>query len=250
VGWATYHDQWLSEGFADFSAALFLQLTGKQEEFLKYMERQRKRIVEKNNFGLRANDAGPLWLGIRLDTFKSPRAYNNMVYPKGAFVVQMLRSLMWDKDTQDKDFIALMHDFVATEFNQNASTERFRALVTKHMKPSMDLGGDHTMNWFFNEWVYAADLPRYRLDYSLQPAADGKVQLTGTLTQSEVSKDFRMKVPIYAEIDKQMLRLGSAFVAGNGSSPEFKLLLPKRPKRVGANLLADVLAVETVNQEK
>ena len=25
VGWATYHDQWLSEGFADFSAGLFLQ---------------------------------------------------------------------------------------------------------------------------------------------------------------------------------------------------------------------------------
>jgi hypothetical protein len=27
VGWATYHDQWLSEGFADFSAALFVQFT-------------------------------------------------------------------------------------------------------------------------------------------------------------------------------------------------------------------------------
>src|SRR6185369_17261846 len=29
VGWATYHDQWLSEGFSDFSASLFLQLTRK-----------------------------------------------------------------------------------------------------------------------------------------------------------------------------------------------------------------------------
>jgi hypothetical protein len=28
VGWASYHDQWLSEGFADFSAGLFLQFTG------------------------------------------------------------------------------------------------------------------------------------------------------------------------------------------------------------------------------
>ena len=55
VGWASYHDQWLSEGFADFSAALFLQLTGKEDEFLKYMERQRKRIIDKNGFGLRAN---------------------------------------------------------------------------------------------------------------------------------------------------------------------------------------------------
>lgn len=28
VGWASYHDQWLSEGFAEFSAALFLENTG------------------------------------------------------------------------------------------------------------------------------------------------------------------------------------------------------------------------------
>ncbi len=26
VGWASYHDQWLSEGFADYSAALFLSI--------------------------------------------------------------------------------------------------------------------------------------------------------------------------------------------------------------------------------
>ena len=30
VGWASYHDQWLSEGFAFFSASLFLQFTGKE----------------------------------------------------------------------------------------------------------------------------------------------------------------------------------------------------------------------------
>src|SRR5262249_27568341 len=74
VGWATYHDQWLSEGFADFSAGLFLQATNKpgSSEYPNYLERQRKRVIEKNNFGLRANDAGPLWLGLRLDTFKSP----------------------------------------------------------------------------------------------------------------------------------------------------------------------------------
>lgn len=250
VGWASYHDQWLSEGFADFSAALFLQVSGKQNEYLAYMERQRKRIVEKNNFGLRANDAGPLWLGQRLDTFESPRAYNDLVYPKGAFVVQMLRSLMWDPKTQDQDFIAMMKDFVTLAFNRNASTEDFRAVVTKQMKPSMDLGGDHTMNWFFNQWVYGTDLPRYRLEYSLQPAEGGKVMMTGKLTQSEVSGDFRMRVPIYVEFDKQQeARLAGALVKGNSTSAEFKVLLPKKPKRVAANMFQDVLALETVNQE-
>ncbi len=59
-----------------------------------------------------------------------------------------------------------------------------------------------------------------------------------------------MRVPIYAEMDKQMMRLGSVFVAGNSTSQEFRITLPKKPKRVGSNLFQDVLAEETVNQEK
>jgi len=251
VGWATYHDQWLSEGFADFSAGLFLQATGQEGEYLKYLERQRKRVVDKTNFGFRPNDAGPIWLGVRLDTFRTPRAYNDLVYAKGGFVLQMLRSLMWDPETKDKDFMTMMHDFVFGGFNKGASTEDFLAVANKHMKPAMDLGGDHTLNWFFSQWVYGTELPRYKLEYSLQSAEGGKELLTGKLTQSEVSENFRMKVPLYAELDKQItIRLGSVFVVGNTTSAEFKILLPKKPKRVGANLFQDVLAVETVNLGK
>ena len=249
VGWATYHDQWLSEGFADFSAGLFLQNTGRQPEYLKYLERQRLRVIEKNIFGLRPNDAGPLWLGLLLDTYRTPRAYNDVVYAKGGLVLHMLRQMMWDPQTQDKDFIALMHDFVSTDFNQAASTEQFLLLANKHMKPSMDLAGDHTMIWFFAEWVYGNELPRYRLEYSVKPAPEGKYLLTGKLTQSDVSTGFRMKVPIYMELDKKILRIGS--VAVTGSKPEeFKVVLPEKPKKVMANALNDVLAIETVNEQR
>ena len=50
--------------------------------------------MAKNNFGNRPNDAGPLWMGIRLNTFKTGGAYNRIVYPKGGYVLHMLRSLM------------------------------------------------------------------------------------------------------------------------------------------------------------
>ena len=65
VGWASYHDQWLSEGFAEFAAGLFLQqAVGPkwQKDYLDFWERQRVRILEKNDFGVSPNDAGPLWL--------------------------------------------------------------------------------------------------------------------------------------------------------------------------------------------
>jgi hypothetical protein len=68
VGWASYHDQWLSEGFAEFSAGLFLQQAvgpDWRKDYLEFWERLRLRILEKNSFGLSPNDTGPLWMGLR-----------------------------------------------------------------------------------------------------------------------------------------------------------------------------------------
>ena len=76
VGWASYHDQWLSEGFAEFAAGLFLQQAMGpkwQKDYIEFWERQRMRILEKNNFGVSPNDAGPLWLGVRLISPRSPQ---------------------------------------------------------------------------------------------------------------------------------------------------------------------------------
>ena len=95
VGWGSYHDQWLSEGFAEFSAGLFLQqAVGKdwRRDYIEFWERLRQRILEKNNFGVAPNDAGSLWMGLRLISPRTENAYQNVTYPKGAYVLQMLRS--------------------------------------------------------------------------------------------------------------------------------------------------------------
>src|SRR5882757_1240755 len=98
VGWASYHDQWLSEGFADFAAGLFLQqAVGPkwQKDYLEYWQRQHDRILEKNAFGVAPNDAGPLWLGTRLMSPRTEQAYRGVTYGKGAYVLLMLRSLLY-----------------------------------------------------------------------------------------------------------------------------------------------------------
>ncbi len=250
VGWASYHDQWLSEGFADFSAGVFLQQTeAKPDKYLKYWDRARETITAKNSFGNRPNDAGPLWMGIRLNTFKTGGAYNRLVYPKGGFILHMLRYLMFDRETGDKDFIAMMHDFVTTYMNQNASTESFKAVVEKHMKPSLDLERNGKMDWFFREWVYGTEIPSYRMEYSLAPDSDGKVLFTAKVTQSGVSSRFTMSVPIYFDFDGHIMRAGSVPLLGNMTSNEVKLRLPKKPKHVLLNANHDVLAVESIAKE-
>jgi carboxypeptidase family protein/peptidase M1-like protein len=246
VGWSSFHDQWLSEGFADFSAGLFLQLMEKkQDKYLKFLELNRKAVTDKNEFGLRPNDAGPLWMGLRLDSRRTAGAYRRLVYPKGGYILHMLRSMMSDPKTGDQAFIAMMHDFVKTYYQQNACTEDFRQIVEKHMTPTMNLDGNGRMDWFFNEWVYGIDVPRYRLDYSLSEEG-GKVWLKGTIEQSDVSPQFKMVVPLYLDFDGKPLLVARSMLIGNTTTKEFRVPLPKRPKRVLINAEHDVLAAEVV----
>jgi hypothetical protein len=161
----------------------------------------------------------------------------------------MLRSLMWDPKTKDDNFIAMMKDFVQTYTHRNASTEGFRAVVDGHMTPAMDLDGNHKMNWFFNEWVYDTEIPRYRLQYSVSPEKDGTFLLQGALTQSAVSDRFKMIVPVYVDIDGKIGRLGTVAVQGNKTN-QFQVKLPQKPKRVLINAYHDVLASEALSEQK
>jgi len=245
VGWSSYHDQWLSEGFADFSAGLYLQTTEKDPaKYLKYWQHARESLTEKNNFGRRAIDAGPLWMGQRLDSYRTQYAYQAVVYQKGGYVLHMLRSLMWDSKEGDRYFREMMQDFVATYTNKNASTEDFANIVQKHMRPSMDLSGDHTINWFFRQWVYGTAIPRYKFDYTLTPDADGKTVLKASLTQSEVPQDFVMAVPVYVDFDGKLARIGSVRMTGNNTNDKLQVTLPKKPKRVLINAYHDVLELQ------
>ncbi|MGC1450692.1 MAG: M1 family aminopeptidase [Candidatus Sulfotelmatobacter sp.] len=243
VGWASYHDQWLSEGFAEFSAGLFLQQAvgpDWRKDYLDFWERLRKRILETNAFGIAPNDAGPLWLGERLVSPRTPEAYQNVIYPKGAYVLEMLRSLMYSSEDQDKAFIGMMHDFVESHREKPATTESFKAIAEKHMTKLMDMEGNGRLDWFFDEWVYGTQVPKYHFEYQVAPADGGKVKVHVTLTQSEVDERFAMSVPVFADFGKGMVRLGQIGIAGN-STRSVDLLLPIQPKRVALNANKEVL---------
>jgi hypothetical protein len=243
VGWASYHDQWLSEGFAEFSAGLFLQqVVGPdwRKDYIEFWERLRQRILEKNNFGVAPNDAGPLWMGLRLVSPRTENAYQNVTYPKGAYVLGMIRSMMYSLDDQDKPFIAMMHDFVESHRDRAATTESFKAIVEKHMTKQMDIAKNGRLDWFFDEWVYGTQVPRYHFEYQLSPAESGKVKLHMTITQSEVDEHFAMLVPVFIDFGKGWSRIGQTGIVGN-TSRSIDVLLPSQPKKVTLNEYKEIL---------
>jgi aminopeptidase N len=238
----------MSEGFADCSAAIFLQSTRKTpndaRDFWKQLKTQ---LTERNSDGFRPIDVGPVTMGFRLSTQKTGwGVYQNLVYPKGAYILHMIRMMMYSPQTSDQDFRAMMHDFVDTYRLKVATTEDFKAIVEKHMLTGMDLDHNHKMDWFFNEYVYGTDLPQYHFESQVDTNSD-VIKLHFKLTQSGVPNGFKMLVPIYIELaDGRTLRLGEVAILGN-SAAEQTVQMGKPPapiKRVMIDYMHDVLAIE------
>lgn len=241
IGWKSYRDQWMSEGFSEFSASVFAQVVYKNEKFIEFWKDQRERITTKNVQGKRPSDVGSVYMGYRLNTARTGYVTQSMIYPKGGFILHMLRMMMWEPKTGDARFSEMMKDFVKTYYNQNVSTQDFKRIVEKHMTNEMNLDGNGKMDWFFNQWVYDTAIPDYKLDYRLDAAENGQVKLVGKVTQSNVDDSFKMLVPIYLDFDGRVIRLGTAGVQGNTTTPEFEVLLPRKPKRVMLCYMEDVL---------
>ena len=247
VGWRSYHDAWLSEGFAEFTSGLVLQMRKGVAAYNAFYETKRKAILEKQRgMDVSCAEAGPITAGYRLSTWRNPQAYSIIVYEKGAYVLHMLRMAMMDprKANSDEAFIAMMKDFAATYAGQNPSTEDFQRVAEKHVPPKLKLTDDGKLDWFFDQWVRGTAIPRLTAKLEARPTTGGKYRISGTISQSEVPDEFTVVVPIYLTYDKGVLsRLGGLKLVGNTTqNVDVEVALPKKPKSVVINAMHDVLA--------
>ena len=248
IGWDSYRDQWMSEGFAEFSASLYVQFIRGNDKFIDFWEDQRQRIVQASpaTKDKKPYTVGPVTQGYRLNSGKTGAIAQRLIYPKGAYILHMLRMMMYQQNRGgDARFQEMMKDFVKTYFNKDVSTEDFKAIVEKHMTNEMNVDNSGKMDWFFNEWVYGTQVPAYKFQYNV--TADG--MLSGKLTQSGVSDDFIMIVPIYIDMGKGWAKLGSARLVGNSSIDLGNIKLPAAPKRVAVCAMNDVLATSIENSK-
>ena len=246
LGWNSYRDQWMSEGFSNLSASLFLQAAypKEPERFRNFWKSMLEQITQKNAQGFRPIDVGPLTQGYRLNSGRTGAVTGNLLYPKGAYVLHMLRMMMWDRSAGDAKFKTMLRDFIATYRNRPVTTEDFKGIVEKHMLPVMNLDGDGTMNWFFRGYVYGTELPTYKLEQSVANK-NGQNTLSLKVTQSGVSDGFKMLLPLYVEMqDGRVLRLGNAGMVGNKTIVQEIPLGQLAVKRALLNHNHDVLSLE------
>lgn len=249
VGWNSYRDQWLSEGFAEFSTSLVYETLTFGLLRDAFWASKRSFIQEKpKGYPLANCDVGSITMGHRLITPLNPLAYESMIYAKGAYVLHMLRVMMRDERsaTPDARFFALLKGFLQTYEGRNASTEDFKGYIDRHMIPELDATGNGKIDWFFDQWVYGTEIPTYQGKFDVVKEDGGKWRIRGALTQDTVPDSFLAVVPIYVELDKgQLLRFARMGMKGKTTRPvDATVELPSKPKRVLINARNEVLSRE------
>jgi hypothetical protein len=243
VGWKSYHDQWLSEGFAEFSGELYVQLRQNQKEFLEQFRKDKELLQTGDIKSHQVDSLGPIWMGRRIRSSEtSPSSYQNLIYSKGGYVLQMLREQLADPRNPDPDhvFKEMMQDYCKTFDNKPASTEDFKSIVEKHMTRAMDLDGNHKMDWFFDQYVYGTGIPHYNFRAGVEFTADGKTHVKGELTRSGVPDTWKDVIPLYAHAGDKTMRLGT--LAVTHANEPLDLVLPIRIERLSINDHEDLLA--------
>jgi hypothetical protein len=242
VLWRSYRDQWLSEGFADYSGLLYTQRrdkTSSEKDFVKEF-RDHLKLPPRTLTGVgsgRLVDVGPLVMGHRLQTRETAGAYTVLVYEKGALVLRMIHFLFSDPRTGNAEaFYAMMKDFVNRYKNKTASTEDFFAVANEHVKDTFLSQKYHyqDLNWFFRQWVTQTYFPSYELTYHIEddPAGGGAVILKGEITQSGLpeSEQWFMPLPLVMQMPGGKSAIGS--IAVQGSRTPVSIRLQQRPEKV------------------
>jgi hypothetical protein len=148
VGWKNYHEQWLSEGFAQYFAALYAEKERGADGFTPLARQMRKWAID-------TSPQGPIYLGYRLGHIKSDgRVFRAVLYNKAAMVLHMLRRLVGDEA-----FFSGVRKFYMDWRFKKAGTDDFRvameAVCARDLKP------------FFEAWIYGLAIPRLRFSYEV-----------------------------------------------------------------------------------
>lgn len=237
VGWKSYRDQWLSESLAEYASMLFVQSTVKDgpkhfDEILDVYDSILKGSINSAFskymrpwlLDVRANArkrVGPIGIGQRASTGDYPIGYEVQAYVKGPLVIHMLRTMLREKTHSDEVFLKILHDFVHDYSGKLASTEDFRKVVER------DAPGN--WGWFFDAWIYGAEIPTLRYSYKVEPDGSG-FRLTLNVKRADVTPGTMFIAPVRLEFDGN--KQATFFVPIKDETTTVQKQIPMSPRNV------------------
>ena len=224
VGWANDMDAWLSESFAEYSAALYVQALMGEKRFQQKMADWKKETRQ-------GDPVAPVALAGIISGDNAGKYRTQLLYNKGPMVVHMIRMQMGNDN-----FLKAMKNILTKYRSQNISTE----ILSKEL----GLVSGYNWDYFFDQWIRGVGIPEVHTKWKVTPQG-GKYLFEMTVNQKDAANFKKiLAFPVFwkgsskeqtAQKDFPLARQGQVLQA----------LLPFEPKDVEVdpnhNLLADIV---------
>lgn len=205
---ASWHHLWLSEGFATYFRSLFFEAADGPEAFRALVEGDRVRVVRS------ADSERPVVDPEERDLFA---LLNDNNYPKGGWVLHMLRGLLGDES-----FFQGIRTYYGRYLHQAVLTEDFQAVMEEVSGRDLD--------WFFTQWLYRPGHPVFEVTERWVPrdgeGSAGEVEVVVRQVQKDTWPRFR--VPLELCWGTGPGRVCRDAVSGSGTDT-FRFRFDRRP---------------------
>jgi len=208
VAWNSYHDQWLSEGLAQFSAILYLK-EKRSRRIYSHILKEFSKWTEKKTIW------GPITMGSRL-SYLDFEAYQSIIYNKSSLVLNMLLEILGE-ELFFRGLREFYHD------------HKYSAASTKDFIKTMERVSEKDLKVFFDGWFDSYLLPEVRVSHSIQKKEDGYlvkfkfIQLKGLFV-----------FPLWIEWKEKGQKVMKKVIISKRNE-EFEFELKEKPEKIKVN---------------
>jgi hypothetical protein len=243
VTWGDYHDQWIMEALANYSALMLLE-SESPAKFRMAMEKYRDDLLQKNQTGKQVMDSGPITLGTRLSSSQFPDGYEAISYGRGTWLLHMLRSMMRDGEEKsalrvhrdgrlevsDEPFFKGLRKLREQYQGKSVSVRELFQAFEEQLPRSLWFNGRDSLDWFYQGWVNGTAVPSLEVANVKYVPKGGMNLVSGTILQKSAPDDLVTSVPIYALVAGKNVFLGRVFA--DGPETQFHFAAPAGAHRV------------------
>ncbi|HSG08779.1 MAG TPA: M1 family metallopeptidase [Longimicrobiales bacterium] len=202
---ADWPELWLSEGFATYFGHLYFEHAEGVADFRRRMEEDRRQVLASADVSSAVIDREEQDLFALL---------NDNNYPKGGWVLHMLRGILGDET-----FFQGIRRYYAAFAGETATTQDLRA--------AMEGVSGKDLGWFFQQWLEEPGYPALSLTHAWDASA-GEVVVTVRQTQEASWPAFRLPLEIEVRPDAGGTERHEIELTGRAQTFRFRSAGPAR----------------------
>lgn len=213
---------WLNEGFASYYTVLYEGQKNGPDGMVISLRKEAQRVIE-------ANDSRPI---VWRDYGEPMEQFDTRAYPRGAWVLHMLRS-------------QLGREIYQQGIQRYVERNRGQIVITEDLQKVLEEVSGRSLDQFFDQWVHHGGVPELKTSYRWdQPQKLLKLTVKQTQKVDYKVLLFRLPIPVRVQLrgEKDAVETQNFALTLSKAEEEFTFPLPAEPQMVRFDPDCTVLA--------